>query len=77
MGTIRRSKNFREGSERMTLFTTTLKKHKKIEYIKQILDEILNGSIDEKEDSILVEVASAFLEDIKKEERDGDGEGKN
>jgi hypothetical protein len=61
----------------MTLFTTTLKKHKKLEYIKQILDDILSGSLDEEEDSILVEVASAFLEDIKKEERDGDGEGKN
>ena len=38
---------------------------KKLEYIEQILEEIKNGSIDDKEDSILLEVALAFMDDLK------------
>ena len=34
-----------------------LNKQKKIEYIKQVLEEVANDSIDGKEDSILIEVA--------------------
>ena len=43
----------------------TLNKHKKLEYVKQILEEIKNGSIDDKEDSILIEVALQFVDDLK------------
>jgi len=42
-----------------------LNKQKKLEYIEQILEEIKNGSIDDKEDSILLEVALAFMDDLK------------
>ena len=43
----------------------SLNKQKKLEYIEQILEEIKNGSIDDKEDSILLEVALAFMDDLK------------
>ena len=42
-----------------------LNKQKKLEYIEQILEEVKNGSIDDKEDSILLEVALEFVNDIK------------
>jgi len=42
-----------------------LNKQKKLEYIQQILEEVVNDSIDGKEDSILIEVALDFIEDIK------------
>lgn len=48
-----------------------LNRHKKLEYIKQILEEIKNGSIDDKEDSILLEVALEFVGDIKEGSSDG------
>tara|TARA_R110000823_G_scaffold307547_4_gene430672 strand:+ start:3014 stop:3169 length:156 start_codon:yes stop_codon:yes gene_type:complete len=44
-----------------------LGKHEKLQYIEQILKEIKNGSIEDKEDSILIDVALDFIEDIKKE----------
>ena len=49
-----------------------LNKQKKLQYIEQILEEIKNGSIDDKEDSILIDVALDFVENIK--EGDSDGE---
>ena len=42
-----------------------LNKQKKLEYIEQILEEVKNGSVDDKEDSILIEVALDFIEDLK------------
>ncbi len=42
-----------------------LNKQKKLEYIEQILEEVQNGSVDSKEDSILIEVALEFVNDIK------------
>ena len=42
----------------------TLSKDKKIEYIVHVLQETMNGSI-EPEDSVLVEIALIFIEDIK------------
>ena len=48
-----------------------LNKHKKLEYVKQILEEIGNDSIDGKEDSILIEVALDFIEDLKEGSPDG------
>ena len=42
-----------------------LNKQKKIEYIRHILEQVVNDSIDGKEDSILIEVALDFIEDIK------------
>jgi len=50
----------------------TLNKHKKLEYVKQILEEIKNGSIDDKEDSILIEVALQFVDDLKEGTPNGD-----
>ena len=44
-----------------------LDKQKKLEYIKQILEEITNDNINGGEDSILIEVALDFIEDIKSE----------
>ena len=43
----------------------SLNKQKKLQYIEQILEEVKNGSIDDKEDSILLEVALAFMDDLK------------
>ena len=48
-----------------------LNKQKKLEYVKQILEEIANGSVDTKEDSILIEVALDFVEDLKERNSDG------
>jgi hypothetical protein len=48
-----------------------LNKQKKLQYIEQILEEIKNGSIDDKEDSILIEVALDFIEDLKEGKSDG------
>ena len=48
-----------------------LNKQKKLEYIRQILEEVVNDSIDGKEDSILIEVALDFIEDIKEGSSDG------
>ena len=42
-----------------------LNKQKKLSYIEQILEEVKNGSVDDKEDSILIEVALDFIEDLK------------
>ena len=42
-----------------------LNKHKKLQYVEQILEEVKNGSVDDKEDSILIEVALDFIEDLK------------
>jgi len=42
-----------------------LNKQKKLQYIEQILEEVKNGSVDDKEDSILIEVALDFIEDLK------------
>ena len=42
-----------------------LNKQKKLQYIEQILEEITNDNIDGKEDSILLEVALDFIEDLK------------
>jgi len=44
----------------------TLSKDKKIEYIVHVLQETMNGSI-EPEDSVLVEIALIFIEDIKED----------
>ena len=44
-----------------------LNKQKQLQYIEQILEEIKNGSIEGSEDSILIEVALDFVEDIKSE----------
>ena len=49
-----------------------LNKQKKLEYIRQILEEVKNGSIDDKEDSILIDVALDFVEDLKEGKSDGD-----
>ena len=43
-----------------------LNKQKKIEYIKQVLEEVANDNIDCKEDSILIEVALDFIAEIGK-----------
>ena len=48
-----------------------LNKQKKVEYIRQILDEVKNGNIDGNEDSILVEVALEFINDLKEGSSDG------
>ncbi len=48
-----------------------LNKQKKLQYIEQILEEITNDNIDGKEDSILIEVALDFIEDIKGGGSDG------
>ncbi len=47
-----------------------LNKQKKLEYIEQILEEVQNGSIDNKEDSILLEVALEFISDLKERSLD-------
>ena len=49
-----------------------LNKQKKLQYIEQILEEVKNGSVDDKEDSILIEVALDFVEDLKEGKSDGD-----
>jgi len=42
----------------------SLNKQKKLQYIEQILEEVKNGSVDAKEDSILIEVALEFINDL-------------
>ncbi|SVB51332.1 uncharacterized protein METZ01_LOCUS204186 [marine metagenome] len=42
-----------------------LNKQKKLQYIEQILEEVKNDNIDGKEDSILIEVALDFIDDLK------------
>jgi len=49
-----------------------LNKQKKLQYIDKILEEIKNGSIDDKEDSILIDVALDFVGDLKEGKSDGD-----
>ena len=41
-----------------------LNKQKKLEYIEQILEEVKTGNVDNKEDSILIEVALEFVENL-------------
>lgn len=41
-----------------------LNNNKKLEYIKQILEEIKNGHVDDKEDSVLIDVALDFVNDL-------------
>jgi len=48
-----------------------LNKQKKLQYIGQILEEVKNGSIDDKEDSILIDVALDFVEDLKEGKSNG------
>ena len=48
-----------------------LNKHKKIEYIRHVLEQVVNDSIDGKDDLILIEVALDFIEDIKGGGSDG------
>ena len=48
-----------------------LNKQKKIEYIRHILEQVVNNSIDGKEDSILIEVDLDFIEDLKEGSSDG------
>ena len=45
----------------------SLNKQKKLQYIEQVLEEVKNGHVDDKEDSILIDVALDFIEEIKKE----------
>ena len=42
-----------------------LNKQKKLQYIEQTLEEVKNDNIDGKEDSILIEVALDFIDDLK------------
>ena len=48
-----------------------LNKQKKLEYIEQILEEVKTGNVDNKQDSILIEVALEFVENLKEEGSDG------
>ena len=49
----------------------SLNKQKKLQYVEQILEEVKNGSVDDKEDSILIEVALDFIGDLKEGKSDG------
>jgi hypothetical protein len=53
----------------------SLDRHKRLEYIRQILQEILHGSLDVKEDSILLEVAVEFADNLKEGGLDGSSDG--
>jgi hypothetical protein len=53
----------------------SLDRHKRLEYIKRILEEISHGSIDTNEDSILLEVAIEFANNLKEGGLDGATEG--
>jgi len=53
----------------------SLDRHKKLEYIKRVLEEILHGSVDVKEDSILLEVAIDFADNLKEGGLHGSSEG--
>ncbi len=46
--------------------TMALNKQKKLDYIQQVLEEVKNGHVDDKEDSILIDV-----EDLKEGSSDG------
>ena len=46
-------------------------KHKKIENKRHVLEQVVNDSIDSKDDLILIEVALDFIEDIKEEPSGG------
>mgnify|MGYP000173877590 CR=1 FL=1 len=52
----------------------TLSKDKKIEYIAYVLQEVGKGTIDA-EDSVLIDIALIFINDIKKETSDGNTGG--
>jgi hypothetical protein len=52
-----------------------LNKHKKIEYIRHVLEQVVNDSIDSKDDLILIEVALDFIEDIKEGTSNGNPGG--
>jgi hypothetical protein len=51
--------------------TMALNKQKKLDYIQQVLEEVKNGHVDDKEDSILIDVALDFIEDLKEGSSDG------
>ena len=53
----------------------SLNRHKRLEYIKQILEEVKNGSVSATEDSILVEVAIEFVDSLTEGGADGSPEG--
>ena len=53
----------------------SLDRHKRLEYIRQILQELAHGSVDVKEDSILLEVAIEFADNLKEGGLDGSFEG--
>ena len=48
-----------------------LNKQQKLDYIQQVLEEVKNGHVDDKEDSILIDVALNFIEDLKEGSSDG------
>ena len=47
-----------------------LSDEKKLEYIQHILEDISNGSIEDKENSVLLEVAVQFIEEIREKSDD-------
>ena len=51
-----------------------ISKEKKIEYIVYVLQEVGKGTI-ETEDSVLIDIALIFINDIKKETSDGNNGG--
>ena len=53
----------------------SLDRHKRLEYIKRVLEEIAHGSINEKEDAVLIEVAIEFADNLKEGGLDGSSEG--
>jgi hypothetical protein len=52
--------------------TMALIKQKKLQYIEQVLEEIKNGHVDDKEDSVLIDVALDFINDLKEESPEGE-----
>ena len=53
----------------------SLDRHKRLDYIKRVLEELANGSVDVKEDSILLEVAIEFADNLTEGGLDGSPEG--
>ena len=53
----------------------SLDRHKRLDYIKRVLEELAEGVIDAKEDSILLEVAIEFADNLKEGGLDGSSEG--
>jgi hypothetical protein len=53
----------------------SLNRHKRLEYIKRVLEEVSNGTINDKEDSILIEVAIEFADSLTEGGTDGSPEG--